>query len=78
VAAPRSAVDLVEFLAKGIVTQPEAVKVREVEGSQDLELETAADDRGRVIGRQGRIAKALRAIVAASRSGRDVQLEIVD
>jgi hypothetical protein len=78
VAAPRSAVDLVEFLAKGIVTQPEAVKVRAVEGSQDLELETAADDRGRVIGRQGRIAKALRAIVAASRAGRDVQLEIVD
>ena len=77
-AAPRSAADLVEFLAKGIVTQPEAVKVREVEGSHDLELETAADDRGRVIGRQGRIAKALRAIVAASRTGRDVQLEIVD
>jgi predicted RNA-binding protein YlqC (UPF0109 family) len=78
VAAPRSAADLVEFLAKGIVTQPEAVKVREVEGGRELELETAADDRGRVIGRQGRIAKALRAIVAASRAGRDVQLEIVD
>jgi predicted RNA-binding protein YlqC (UPF0109 family) len=77
-AAPRSAVDLVEFLAKGIVTQPEAIKVREVEGGRGLELETAQDDRGRVIGRQGRIAKALRAIVAASRAGRDVQLEIVD
>jgi predicted RNA-binding protein YlqC (UPF0109 family) len=75
-AAPRSAADLVEFLAKGIVTQPEAVKVREAQGG--LELETAADDRGRVIGRQGRIAKALRAIVNASRAGRDVQLEIVD
>lgn len=77
-AAPRSAVDLVEFLAKGIVTQPEAVKVRAVEGSQDLELETAADDRGRVIGRQGRVAKALRAVLSASRGGRDVRLEIID
>ena len=77
-APERGPVALVEFLAKGIVTQPEAVKVREVEGSRDLELETAPDDRGRVIGRQGRIAKALRAIVAASRAGRDVQLEIVD
>jgi predicted RNA-binding protein YlqC (UPF0109 family) len=78
VAAPRSAADLVEFLAKGIVTDPQAVKVREVDGGRGLELETNADDRGRVIGRQGRIAKALRAIVAASRAGRDVQLEIVD
>ena len=77
-AAPRSAADLVEFLAKGIVTQPDAVKVREVDGGRGLELETSADDRGRVIGRQGRIAKALRAIVAASRAGHDVQLVIVD
>lgn len=77
-AAPRSVADLVEFLAKGIVGQPEAVKVREVEGGRVIELETAADDRGRVIGRQGRIAKALRAIVNASPAGRDVQLEIVD
>jgi predicted RNA-binding protein YlqC (UPF0109 family) len=77
-AAPRSPADLVEFLAKGIVSRPEVVRVRETEGGRMLELETADEDRGRVIGRQGRVAKALRAIVAASRAGRDVQLEIVD
>ena len=77
-AAPRSPADLVEFLAKGIVSRPEAVQVREVDGGRGLELETADEDRGRVIGRQGRVAKALRALVAASRAGRDVQLEIVD
>jgi predicted RNA-binding protein YlqC (UPF0109 family) len=77
-AVPRSPADLVEFLAKGIVGNPDAVRVREVDGGRSLELETADEDRGRVIGRQGRVAKALRAILAASRSGRDVQLEIVD
>ena len=77
-AAPRSPADLVEFLAKGIVSRPEVVQVRESDGGRMLELETSDEDRGRVIGRQGRVAKALRAIVAASRAGRDVQLEIVD
>jgi predicted RNA-binding protein YlqC (UPF0109 family) len=43
-----------------------------------LELETAEEDRGRVIGRQGRVAKAMRAILSASRGGRDVRLEIID
>jgi predicted RNA-binding protein YlqC (UPF0109 family) len=70
--------DLVEFLAKGIVRQPEAVRVRVVEDGRTLELETAQEDRGRVIGRQGRVAKALRALVAASRTGAQVQLDIVD
>jgi uncharacterized protein len=78
VAAPRSAADLAEFLAKGIVTRADAVKVRVVDDGMGLELETDPDDRGRVIGRQGRVAKALRAILAASRHGRDVRLEIVD
>jgi hypothetical protein len=74
----RTPAELVDFLAKGIVHQPEAVRVRVVEDGRLLELETAQEDRGRVIGRQGRVAKALRALVAASRSGTDVQLEIVD
>jgi uncharacterized protein len=78
VAAPRSAADLAEFLAKGIATRADAVKVRVVDDGMGLELETDPDDRGRVIGRQGRVAKALRAILAASRHGRDVRLEIVD
>ena len=77
-AEPGSAADLVEFLAKGIVTNPATVEVRVVDGGRTLELVTDAEDRGRVIGRQGRVAKALRAIVNASRAGRDVQLEIVD
>ena len=67
---------LVEFIAKGIVGQPDAVRVKEADGG--LELETSDEDRGRVIGRQGRIAKAIRTVVAASRSGRDVRLDIVD
>jgi predicted RNA-binding protein YlqC (UPF0109 family) len=70
--------ELVEFLAKGIVRDPEAVRVRVVEDGRMLELETAQEDRGRVIGRQGRVAKALRALVGASRTGAQVQLEIVD
>jgi hypothetical protein len=74
----RTPAELVEFMAKGIVRQPETVRVRVVEDGRLLELETAQEDRGRVIGRQGRVAKALRALVAASRTGADVQLEIVD
>lgn len=70
--------ELVAFMAKAIVTQPEAVQVREMEGGRVLELETSPDDRGRVIGRQGRVAKAMRAVLAASRAGADTRLEIVD
>ena len=70
--------ELLEFIAKAIVDDPEAVNVREADGGRLLELETAADDRGRVIGRQGRVAKALRAVIGASRHGRDVRLDIVD
>ncbi len=73
-----SASELVAFIAKSIVTEPEAVAVHEVDGGSVLELETADGDRGRVIGRQGRVAKAMRALLAASRAGRDVRLEIVD
>lgn len=69
---------LVEFIAKGIVGQPDAVRVNEGEGGRMLELVTADEDRGRVIGRQGRVAKAIRAVLAASNTGRDARLEIVD
>jgi predicted RNA-binding protein YlqC (UPF0109 family) len=69
---------LVEFIAKAIVTDPDAVAVRETEGGRVLELETAPEDRGRVIGRQGRVAKALRAVLGASRRGANVRLDIVD
>jgi predicted RNA-binding protein YlqC (UPF0109 family) len=69
---------LVEFIVKAIVTDPEAVAVREVDGGRVLELETAVEDRGRVIGRQGRVAKAMRAVLGASRDGENVRLDIVD
>ena len=76
--AEKTAAGLVEFIAKGIVGQPDAVRVNEQEGGRLLELVTADEDRGRVIGRQGRIAKAIRSVLSASRSGRDSRLDIVD
>jgi predicted RNA-binding protein YlqC (UPF0109 family) len=74
----KAAAELVEFIAKAIVDDKEAVKVHARDGGALLELETADDDRGRVIGRQGRVAKALRAVLAASRVGADARLDIVD
>jgi len=75
---PGPAAELVAFLAKAIVNHPDAVHVRESDGGLLLELETAQEDRGRVIGRQGRVAKAMRAVLGASRDGADCRLEIVD
>ncbi len=69
---------LVEFIAKAIVNNPDSVAVTEVDDGRLLELETDAGDRGRVIGRQGRVAKALRAVLEASRDGADCRLDIVD
>jgi hypothetical protein len=73
-----AAAQLVEFIAKAIVTEPDQIKVGVVEDGSVLELETAGEDRGRVIGRQGRVAKAMRAVVAASAVGSDCRLEIID
>ena len=70
--------DLVEFIAKAIVTEPDAVVVSEADGGRTIELETAPGDRGRVIGRQGRVAKAIRAVIGASRTGGTTRLEIID
>jgi predicted RNA-binding protein YlqC (UPF0109 family) len=70
--------ELVEFMAKGLVSDQAAVRVNVVEGGRMFELETAEDDRGRVIGRQGRVAKAMRAVLEASHGGRELRLEIVD
>jgi len=52
--------------------------VRELEEGRRLELEPSPDDRGRVIARQGRVAKAMRAVLAASRVGANSRLDIVD
>ena len=70
--------ELVSFLAKAMVSNPDDVGV-EIEDDGDLiELETADGDRGRVIGRQGRVAKALRAILNATADGAGARLDIVD
>ena len=74
--------EVVEYLARRLVDEPEAVRVQEVDRDGDLviELHVAKDDVGKVIGRQGRIARALRTVVRASaarRSGRTL-LEIVE
>jgi uncharacterized protein len=75
-------VEIVEYLARRLVDEPEAVRVEEVErdGAVVLQLHVAKDDVGKVIGRQGRIARALRTIVRASAARREqrVMLEIVE
>jgi uncharacterized protein len=74
--------ELLTFLARQLVDEPDAVTVEQVDrdGAIVLELRVAKDDVGKVIGRQGRIARALRAIVRASgaHSHRRVLLEIVE
>jgi predicted RNA-binding protein YlqC (UPF0109 family) len=74
--------ELVEYLARLLVDDPDAVRVEEVEREGDLviELYVAKDDVGKVIGRQGRLARALRTVVRASaarRTGRTL-LEIME
>ncbi len=76
--AAEDAAKLVEFIAKSIVTKPDEVNVVVADGGRVLELETAGEDRGRVIGRQGRVAKAMRAVLGASRHGTNCRLDIVD
>ena len=73
-----SAAALIEFIAKGITENSDQIAVRVREDDHVLELETAQDDRGRVIGRQGRVAKAMRAVLGASRDGARWRLDIVD
>jgi predicted RNA-binding protein YlqC (UPF0109 family) len=74
--------ELLEHLARQLVDEPDSVSVEEVrqEGATVLRLRVAKDDVGKVIGRQGRIARALRAIVRASgaRTHHRVVLEIVE
>ena len=73
--------ELVAYLARRLVDQPDAVRVDRVEedGALVLRLHVAAEDLGKVIGRHGRIARALRTIVRAGavRENRRVLLEIV-
>ncbi len=74
--------ELVAYMARALVDDPDAVEVRELAGQQTsvVELRVAAGDRGKVIGRQGRTARAMRTIVAAAamRHGKRATLDIID
>jgi predicted RNA-binding protein YlqC (UPF0109 family) len=73
--------ELIEFIAKSIVNAPDDVVVTEEENEQGilLKLQVADEDKGRVIGKQGRIAEAMRALirVKAAKAGTKASLEIV-
>ncbi len=74
--------ELVEFLVRALVEDPDAVEVEEFEDGDDLVLEVtvASEDLGRVIGRGGRIANAIRTVAraAGSRDDRRVIVDILD
>ena len=74
-------VELVRYIARSLVEKPDAVDVREVENADSIvvELRVDPDDMGKVIGKQGRIAKAIRTVVkaASSNSPKPVFVEII-
>ena len=74
--------ELVEFVVKSLVDAPDEVSVNVIEGEKStiLELKVAQEDVGKVIGKQGRIAKAIRTILSASatRDGKRATLKILD
>ncbi|GHU63842.1 UPF0109 protein [Spirochaetia bacterium] len=74
--------DLVEYIVKSLVDDPASVEVRVVEGEKStiLELRVAAADIGKVIGKHGRIAKAIRTVLqaATAKDGKHTVLEILD
>ena len=73
--------ELLTFVAKSLVDHPDQVVVRETEGEAIiLELSVAEDDMGKVIGKNGRIAKAIRAVVkaATAKNNKPVYVEIVE
>lgn len=73
--------ELVKLIAQSLVDNPDAVEVNEVEGAQSIiiELRVNPDDMGKVIGKQGRIAKAIRTVVkaAATKTDKRVTVEII-
>ncbi len=76
-----AAKDMVEYIARGLVDQPDRVRVTEIRGAHAtvIELRVARSDMGRVIGKEGRIANAIRMLlkVPAAREGQHVILEII-
>lgn len=73
--------ELVELLAKSLVDNPDEVEVREVDSERStiIELRVAPDDMGKVIGKQGKIARAIRTLTkaAAAKEGKRVVVEIM-
>jgi hypothetical protein len=73
--------ELVEYIAKSLVDKPEAVSVKETQGESVtiIEIRTAPEDSGKVIGREGRIANAIRTIVkaAAAKQNKRITVEIL-
>ncbi len=74
--------DLIEYIAKSLVNAPDDVVVTEEETEEDgilLKLQVADEDKGRIIGKQGRIAQAMRTLirVKAAKAGTRVNLEII-
>ncbi len=74
--------DLVGFMVRSLVDAPDKVQIKQIEGEKStiLELSVAKDDIGKVIGKHGRIARAVRTVLSASatKSGKRVVLEILD
>lgn len=74
--------ELIEYIAKSLVDDPASVTVTEVEGASAviLELQVAQKDMGRVIGRGGRVANAMRTLlrVVAAKQGKRASLEIIE
>ena len=74
--------EMVEFIAKSLVDDPDGVEVNVIEGEKStiLELKVSPADIGKVIGKHGRIAKAVRTLLSAasSKTGKRVVLEILD
>jgi predicted RNA-binding protein YlqC (UPF0109 family) len=74
--------DLIEYIARALVSDPDAVRVDEVDENGDvvLEIRVAPDDLGRVIGRSGRVANAIRSVAkaAATPQNQRVMVEIVE
>lgn len=74
--------DLVEFIVKALVDHPEEVRISEVEGEQSViyEIRVSQEDMGKIIGKQGRIARALRTIVkaAGAKKGKKTAVEILE
>ncbi len=74
--------ELVGYMVKSLVDHPDQVEIREIEGEKStiLELKVIKEDIGKVIGKHGRIARAIRTIINASatKSGKRVVLEILD